>query len=114
MRDPGGGVRNILFVCSRNQLRSPTAEQVFSLRPDIEVLSAGTDHDADTPLTPDLVEWADLIFVMERMHRTKLQTRFKSSLKNARVICLDIPDRYKFMDPELVQLLEAKVSPLLR
>jgi predicted protein tyrosine phosphatase len=107
-------MKNILFVCSRNQLRSPTAEQVFSARPDIAVLSAGTDHDADTPLTAELVEWADLIFVMERMHRTKLQTRFKSSLKNARVICLDIPDRYKLMDPELVRRLEEKVSPHLR
>jgi predicted protein tyrosine phosphatase len=103
-------MKNILFVCSRNQLRSPTAEQVFSTRPDIEVLSAGTDHDADTPLTAELVAWADLIFVMERLHRSKLQARFKSSLKNARVICLDIRDRYKFMDPELVRMLEAKVS----
>jgi predicted protein tyrosine phosphatase len=107
-------VKKILFICSRNQLRSPTAEQVFSHRPDIEVLSAGTDHDADTPLTPDLVEWADLIFVMERKHRTKLQGRFKSSLKSNRIICLDIPDRYEFMDPKLVRLLEAKVSPHLR
>ena len=114
MRNSGAGVTNILFVCSRNQLRSPTAEQVFATRPGVEVLSAGTDHDADTPFTPDLIEWADLIFVMERMHRAKLQTRFKSSLKNARVICLNIPDQYKFMDPELVRLLEAKVSPYLR
>jgi len=107
-------VKNILFVCSRNQLRSPTAEQVFSTRPDIEVLSAGTDHDADTPLTPDLVEWADVIFVMERKHRTKLQSRFKPSLKSARIICLDIQDKYEFMDPELVRLLDVKVSPHLR
>lgn len=107
-------MKNILFVCSRNQLRSPTAEQIFSSRPDIEVLSAGTDHDADTPLTPDLVEWADVIFVMERKHRTKLQSRFKSSLKSARVICLDIPDRYEFMDPELIRMLEAKVTAHLR
>ena len=107
-------MKKILFVCSRNRLRSPTAEQVFSAREDIEVMSAGTDNDADNPLTGELVEWADLIFVMERMHRTKLQTRFKASLKAARVICLNIPDRYKFMDPDLIGLLEAKVSPHLR
>ena len=103
-------MRNVLFVCSRNQLRSPTAEQVFATRPGIEVMSAGTDNDADTPLTAELVEWADTIFVMERTHRSKLQSRFKSSLKRTRVICLDIQDKYKFMDPELVRLLEAKVS----
>ena len=102
-------MKKVLFVCSRNRLRSPTAEQVFSSRRDIEVMSAGTDNDAENPLTTELVEWADIIFVMERIHRTKLQTRFKASLKNARVICLDIPDRYTFMDPDLVQLLEVKV-----
>jgi len=103
-------VKRVLFVCSQNRLRSPTAEQIFSQRPDLEVESAGTNHDADTPLTAELVAWADLIFVMERAHRDKLQRRFQRSLKGKRVICLDIPDDYEFMDPGLVRLLEAKVS----
>ncbi|TIO35023.1 low molecular weight protein tyrosine phosphatase family protein [Mesorhizobium sp.] len=103
-------MKNVLFVCSQNRLRSPTAEQVFSGRRDIEAASAGTNHDADNPLTHELVAWADIIFVMEKAHRAKLQKAFKASLKKARVICLDIPDNYEFMDPELVQLLEARVS----
>lgn len=94
-------------------LRSPTAEQVFCGRRDIEVASAGTNHDADNPLTHDLVSWADIIFVMEKAHRAKLQKKFKASLKKARVICLDIPDDYEFMDPVLVRLLEARVSKYL-
>jgi predicted protein tyrosine phosphatase len=102
-------VTNVLFVCSRNRLRSPTAEQVFASRGDIEVESAGLAPDADTPLNAELVEWADLIFVMEPMHRRKLQQRFRRHLKRARVICLDIPDDYAFMDPALVTLLEARV-----
>ncbi|RWF60095.1 protein tyrosine phosphatase [Mesorhizobium sp. M4B.F.Ca.ET.190.01.1.1] len=106
-------MKNILFVCSQNRLRSPTAEQVFSGRRDIEVASAGTNHDADNPLTHELVAWADIIFVMEKAHRAKLQKKFKTSLKRARVICLDIPDNYEFMDPELVRLLEAKVPRYL-
>lgn len=106
-------MKDVLFVCSQNQLRSPTAEQVFSRRRDIEVASAGTNHDADTPLTHGLVAWADIIFVMERAHRAKLQKNFQASLKRARVICLDIPDDYEFMDPELVRLLEAKVPRYL-
>lgn len=106
-------MRNVLFVCSQNRLRSPTAEQVFAKRPDIEVDSAGTDNDADNPLTAELVEWADIIFVMEKTHRNKLQQRFRSSLKRARVICLDIPDDYGFMDPMLIRLLETKVSRFL-
>ncbi|SIT54593.1 Protein tyrosine phosphatase-like protein (modular protein) [Mesorhizobium prunaredense] len=95
-------MKNVLFVCSQNRLRSPTAEQVFSSRRDIEVASAGTNHDADSPLTHDLVSWADIIFVMEKAHRAKLQQKFKASLKKARVICLDIPVDDEFMDPGLV------------
>lgn len=106
-------MKNVLFVCSQNRLRSPTAEQVFSTRPDIEVASAGTNHDADNPLTSELVEWADIIFVMEKTHRNKLQKRYRASLKKARVICLDIPDEFEFMDPMLVRLLETKVSRYL-
>ena len=106
-------MKKILFVCSQNRLRSPTAEQVFSKRQDIEVESAGTNHDAENPLTHELVAWADIIFVMEKAHRANLQKKFRSSLKGARVICLDIPDDYEFMDPELVRLLEAKVPKYL-
>lgn len=106
-------MKNVLFVCSQNRLRSPTAEQVFSSRPDIEVASAGTNHDADNPLTAELVEWADIIFVMEKTHRNKLQKRFRASLKKARIICLDIPDEFEFMDPMLVRLLETRVSRYL-
>ena len=106
-------MKNILFVCSQNRLRSPTAEQVFANHPGIETNSAGTNHDAENPLTGELVEWADIIFVMERAHRSKLQKRFRTALKRARVICLDIPDDYACMDPELIHLLKAKVGRYL-
>jgi len=102
-------MKTVLFVCSQNRLRSPTAEQMLAGRRDIEVASAGTNRDAETPLTAELVAWADLIFVMERTHRSKLQQRFRAALR-ARVICLDIPDDYAFMEPALVRLLEAKLA----
>ena len=103
-------IRTVLFVCSQNRLRSPTAEQVFSCRGDLEVDSAGTNHDAENPLTTEMVAWADMIFVMEKTHRGKLQRRFRAALVGKRVICLGIPDDYAFMQPELVRLLEARVS----
>ncbi|KQZ17625.1 low molecular weight protein tyrosine phosphatase family protein [Caulobacter sp. Root1472] len=105
-------MKKVLFVCSQNKLRSPTAEQVFSTWPGVEATSAGTNHDAEEPLTGELVEWADLIFVMERTHRNKLSKRFKRHIKG-RVICLNIPDDYAFMDPALVTLLKARVAPHL-
>jgi predicted protein tyrosine phosphatase len=61
-----------------------------------------------------LLEWADLIFVMERAHRSKLSARFRAHLGGKRVVCLDIPDNYEFMDPALIQLLESKVPRHLR
>lgn len=105
---------NLLFLCSRNRLRSPTAEQVFAHHPGVETASAGLAPDAEEACSPELVEWADIIFVMERAHRAKLQRRFKPHLKRARVICLDIPDDYAFMQPELVALLQKKVAPHLK
>jgi predicted protein tyrosine phosphatase len=104
---------NLLFLCARNRLRSPTAEQVVASHPGVETASAGLAPDAEEQCSAELVEWADIIFVMEKAHRAKLQRRFRSSLKRARVVCLDIPDNYGFMDPALVALLKVKVGPFL-
>lgn len=104
---------NVLFVCSQNRLRSPTAEQTFADHPGVNVSSAGTNADAENPLTPELVKWADLIFVMEKLHRNKLQKRYRAEMKDARLICLDIPDEYELMDEGLVRLLQARVTRFL-
>jgi predicted protein tyrosine phosphatase len=106
-------MKKILFICSQNRLRSPTAEQVFANYPGIECASAGLNHDAENPVTAELVEWADFIFVMEKRHRSKLLSKFKRSLSKQRVICLDIPDNYKFMDPDLIHILSVKVLRFL-
>ena len=106
-------MQRVLFICSQNRLRSPTAQQVFSTWPEIEVASAGTDSDAVVPVTPELIQWADTIFVMEKSHRNRLLKKYKSHLKSRRLICLNIPDQYEFMDPVLVRLLEAIVPRYL-
>jgi predicted protein tyrosine phosphatase len=106
-------MRHVLFICSRNQLRSPTAEQVFATWPGIEVASAGLDKSASAPVTPELLEWADVIFVMERTHRHKLAKNFRAYLKDQRLICLNIPDEYEYMDERLVRLFEKLVPPHL-
>ncbi|WP_334185125.1 low molecular weight protein tyrosine phosphatase family protein [Novosphingobium sp.] len=106
-------MKNILFVCSQNRLRSPTAEHIFADYPGLEVSSAGTNHHAENPLTAELVSWADIIVVMEKRHRSKLQQRFRAALRGQRVICLDIPDDYSFMDPDLVELLKIRMGRYL-
>lgn len=107
-------MKRVLFICSQNRLRSPTAEQVFSGRPGFEVASAGLNNDAESTVSPELLEWADVIFVMEQMHRHKLSKKFEAHLKSKRIICLDIPDQFDFMDPALVRLLETKVGPFFK
>src|SRR6516162_3238551 len=106
-------VQHVLFVCSQNRYRSPTAQRVFSTWPGVEVASAGLAADAVVPVTPELLQWADTIFVMEKSHRNRLLKRYKSHLKSRRLICLNIPDEYEFMDPVLVRLLEVKVPRYL-
>jgi len=106
-------LQRIVFVCSQNKLRSPTAEQIYASRPDLEVSSAGTNNDAENPLTAELIDWAGTIFVMEKTHLQKIRRRFKRHLSGKRLICLDIPDDFGFMDAALVALLKRKLAPFL-
>lgn len=87
---------------------------MFATWPGVETDSAGLSRDAVTPVTGELLEWAEVIFVMESAHRTKLSKEFRPYLKQQRVICLGIPDRFTLMQAELVELLVAKVGPYLR
>ena len=103
----------ILFVCDQNRLRSPTAQSLFEGDPRLEVKSAGMRPDAVVAVTRDLLEWADLIFVMERRHRNAIHERFEDLYRTKRIVCLYIPDEYDLMDPELVRLLNERVPPHL-
>jgi predicted protein tyrosine phosphatase len=103
------GPLRLLFLCSRNRRRSPTAERLFAGRDDCDVASAGLAPDADDVLTGELAEWADIAFVMERSHAATLRRRFRRELKHVRVVCLEIPDIYDFMDPDLISKLIPRV-----
>ena len=105
--------KHILFICSQNKLRSPTAETIFSDHPAIEVDSAGLNNDAIVPLSIEQIEWADLILVMEKAHRNRLNRKFGSALSKKRIAVLDIPDEYDYMDEELIRLLRLRCAPYL-
>lgn len=99
----------MLFICSQNKLRSPTAENIFSRLDGFKVLSAGLNHDAEIAVTPELIEWSDYIFVMETNHRNKLKKRFKKYINDQKIVCLNIPDNYNYMNDELIIILKSKV-----
>jgi predicted protein tyrosine phosphatase len=104
---------NILFICSRNQWRSPTAEAIYRDRPGLQVRSAGTEPAARIRVTAKTIAWADRIFVMEKRHKQRLQENFPQEMQGKQVIVLDIPDDYRFMDPELVEEIESRVGEWL-
>ena len=106
-------MHHVLFVCAQNRLRSPTAQEVFVAWPELETASAGLDADAVVPLTAAHINWANIVFVMEPAQKVKVLKLFKSQIGQKPVICLNIPDEYTRMQPELVALLKTKVPPFL-
>jgi predicted protein tyrosine phosphatase len=104
----------VLFVCSRNQWRSPTAEQIWRKDPELAVRSAGVSKSARRRLTVADVRWADMILVMEDKHSARIRAEFRDEVRYKAMHVLDVPDDYQFMDPELIELLGQKIEPLLR
>ena len=108
-----GEKRHVLFICSRNQWRSPTAEQVYRKHPQLSVRSAGTSPSARRRVSLDDIVWASAILVMEEKHKSRLKAEFGRKLEGKTIHVLDIPDDYKYMDPELVEQLEQCVPSAL-
>ena len=103
-------MKRLLFLCSQNKLRSPTAADLFADYPNVETDSAGLNNDVEIPLCGEQIAWADLILVMETAHKTRLNRKFKRELAGERVAVLDIPDDYEYMDEELIELLKARCA----
>lgn len=102
--------KKLLFICSRNEWRSRTAHEVFARNVSIEVDSAGTESDARVVVESDHIEWADIIYVMEDRHIKRLKRMFAGCLKDKKVINLNIPDKYKFMDLDLIAIFREKIG----
>ena len=103
----------VLAVCSRNQWRSPTAERLINARPGYQARSAGTEATARVRVNARHIAWADVILVMEHRHARRLRELFGAALAGKAIHCLDVPDDYQFMDPELVELLQQRLTEVL-
>lgn len=104
---------NILFICSRNKWRSLTAEHLFKESTLHHVRSAGTAASARIKVSEKLIEWADLIFVMEKRHRDQLRERFPIAISNKNLVVLNIPDEYQYMDEELIEIINSSTAPYI-
>ena len=98
---------HLLFICSRNQWRSPTAEKIYNRIPGISVRSAGTEPSARVRLTQSMLDAADMIFVMEHKHKKRIMQMFDTDRE---IIVLDIPDEYQYMDEELIAMIKETVD----
>ncbi|HVV55870.1 MAG TPA: hypothetical protein VHC47_11115 [Mucilaginibacter sp.] len=103
---------NLLFICNRNQWRSPTAEQLFRDHPLHDALSAGTSNSARIKVNQGMIDWADVIFFMEWEHRDIVTQRFR--LQDQKLIVLEIEDIYPFGDPELIDMLTICLAEYLK
>jgi predicted protein tyrosine phosphatase len=102
---------NLLFICSKNQWRSPTAELLFKNHPLHRARSAGTSDKARVRLSQKMIDWADEIFVMEYKHRDIIKQNLRLNGKTLKM--LDIEDIYQFNDPELVEILQVSLAEYL-
>jgi predicted protein tyrosine phosphatase len=102
---------NLLFICSKNQWRSPTAELLFKHHPVHQARSAGTSDKARIRVSQKLIDWADVIFFMEYRHKEIVSERFH--LSGQKLIVLEIEDNYQFNDPELVSMLKTTLADFL-
>ena len=108
--DAANARTKILFVCSRNQRRSLTAETIFKSDPAWDVRSAGTEESARIKVTAGHLGWADVIVVMEKRHKERLRQKYPEELSAKKCVCLFISDDYEFMDPRLIELLRKKTG----
>lgn len=100
---------NVLFICSGNKLRSPTAEKVFKTNK-VNTRSAGSSANAIHTVEPSDIKWANTIVVMEEKHKQRMLAGFPRATEYKDIIVLNILDNYKYMEKSLVTLLQEKIQ----
>ena len=106
-------MKNLLFVCKFNQMRSRTAESIYSDDSRYVVKSAGISKNAQVRLTEDLIIWADIVFVMESKYRDVIVDLYPIESISKEIVSLDIPDTYYYMETQLVEIIKCKVNSFL-
>lgn len=105
------GATKLLFVCSRNKVRSLTAEKLMEGVPGYVCRSVGTQPGARIVVTEGHIGWADVIFCMEKAHLHKLRERFPEALEGKEVVTLHLPDEYEYLAEDLVEELRGRLAP---
>lgn len=112
-QNPNQGDRpRALFICSAGILRSPTCAHWTAANLQWNTRSCGLYPDAIPCCTPPLLKWASVIYCMEEKHKDGLIHKFDAMdtwpVIEPKIMILDIPDNYNYMDPDLVAILRQK------
>jgi len=103
---------NILVVCGRNKKRSKTAEYIFRNDNRINIRSVGLSKTSERKINIKDIEWANLILAMENKHKLRIADTF-GEINIPKIIVLNIPDQYEYLDPELVAILTVKINDII-
>lgn len=95
----------LLFICEGNAQRSPTFEIWFKKnRPQYEVKSTGTAYGYPERMTSALLEWADVIYLMDLNQEMFMQRKFPEFVYKTKII--GCSDQYSRESAELYRLIE--------
>lgn len=103
-----GEAKKVLCVCSAGLLRSPTTANVLHKEFGYNTRAVGVDTGhALIPITNVLCYWADEIVVMEYDHKNKVEQMLRDMAwgNDKKIICLNIPDEYAYMDKALQNMI---------
>ena len=103
----------LLIVCGRNKRRSRTAEYIFKNDDRFQIRSAGLSAVSDVQINEKLINWADIIFVMDDGQRNRIQSQYRE-LDLPGIHTLDIPDDYEYLNEDLVEMLTTRINDIIQ
>ena len=104
---------NILVVCGRNKRRSRTAEYIFKNDMRFNIRSVGLSPKSERQIREKDVLWADIIYVMEQGQGARISRTYRD-LSLPPIEVLHIEDEYEYLEPELIEMLKARINSSLR
>jgi predicted protein tyrosine phosphatase len=100
---------HLLFVHHKAGPPAPTPEESLASHSSLEVQTVRIDEHATDALVPDMIQWADLLLVMDKRMRQVIHKRLKTLGITKRVICLYLPEHYDRQDPDYTALFTERV-----
>lgn len=109
-----GDALKALCICSAGLLRSPTVAWILSNEPfNLNTRAAGsTKTFALIHADEVLLHWADILVFVNQENFDETTRDYPDVLdQDKQIIVLDLPDRFKTRDPELVRIAQAQLAP---